>query len=344
MSSLAAARADNFYHGPDYDPKKHKSLNKMRGSHGALGDRARKLDQGILIIRFEMPFHVSCSKCGEMIAKGERFNAEKKCIGNYLSTKIWEFRMRHHCQEKIVIVTDPKNSLYQVVEGARQKVDVDAADAGVLEINDADRDKIRNDAMLALESNDDHKKRARSEAEDLREIQYINDSLHGDPYALNKTLRAQMRRAKKEDAALDEERVRLGLPASIPLLPLEDSDHVEAQIAALEKSGPSINSLVSKQRQSIMKQSIFDGGGNGAGGGSSKPKTTDRPTSAPKPTPSTSIITATTSKSMKESALAAAARILSKSSNNHLSIAPNAPTSKPSIKSKAEKLAKRVGR
>ena len=29
MSSLAAARADNFYHPPDYDPKKHKSLNKV---------------------------------------------------------------------------------------------------------------------------------------------------------------------------------------------------------------------------------------------------------------------------------------------------------------------------
>ena len=30
MSSLAAARADNFYHPPDFDPKKHKSLNKVR--------------------------------------------------------------------------------------------------------------------------------------------------------------------------------------------------------------------------------------------------------------------------------------------------------------------------
>ena len=29
MSSLAAARADNFYHGPDYDPKKHGGLNKV---------------------------------------------------------------------------------------------------------------------------------------------------------------------------------------------------------------------------------------------------------------------------------------------------------------------------
>jgi coiled-coil domain-containing protein 130 len=259
MSSLAAARADNFYHGPDYDPKQHKSLNKYRGSHGALGDRARKLDQGILIIRFEMPFHVTCIKCEEMIAKGERFNAEKKCIGSYHSTKLWEFRMRHHCQSSIVIVTDPKNSLYQVVEGARQKVDVDAKDAGVLEINDEDRERVRNDAMLALETGDAHKKRARSEAEDLRAIQEMNDEMNADPYAANKTLRNLMRNAKREDRLLDEERDRLGLPSSIPLLPLSDSNQVEASIAHLEKQGPSMSSLASKSRREILSQSIFDG-------------------------------------------------------------------------------------
>ena len=57
-----------------------------------------------------------------MVAKGERFNADKKAIGSYHSTKIWEFRMRHHCGCQFVIVTDPKNSKYVVVEGAREKV------------------------------------------------------------------------------------------------------------------------------------------------------------------------------------------------------------------------------
>jgi hypothetical protein len=30
MSSLAAARADNFYYPPDFDPVKHQTLNKVR--------------------------------------------------------------------------------------------------------------------------------------------------------------------------------------------------------------------------------------------------------------------------------------------------------------------------
>ncbi len=151
----AAARADNFYYPPSFDPNKHKSLNKVcmclrpcgdssrmkracmlfvpmhplpfpmrqfQGSHGALGKRAANLDKGVLVIRFEVPFHIICTKCNEMIAKGERFNADKKSIGAYHSTKIWEFRMRHHCGSCIVIVTDPKNSKYLVVEGAREKV------------------------------------------------------------------------------------------------------------------------------------------------------------------------------------------------------------------------------
>lgn len=34
MSSLAAAKADNFYFPPEFDPAKHKSLNKVLGRLG----------------------------------------------------------------------------------------------------------------------------------------------------------------------------------------------------------------------------------------------------------------------------------------------------------------------
>jgi hypothetical protein len=35
-----------------------------------------------------MPFKVWCEGCGSLIATGVRFNAEKKQIGNYFSTKV----------------------------------------------------------------------------------------------------------------------------------------------------------------------------------------------------------------------------------------------------------------
>lgn len=251
----------------------------------------------------------------------------------------------------MVIVTDPKNALYHVVEGAREKVEVDAADAGVLEINDADRDKIRNDAMLALESNDDHKKRARSEAEDLREIQHLNDTLHSDPYTLNKSLRAQMRLAKREDAALDEERVKLGLPSSIPLLPVEDSDRIEAQIAHLSKEGPSVRSMVSKQRQSIMEQSIFEHVVAGkrvvGGGGRLVPQQTAPPDLPSLIQPMVKLTSATrhasASEKLKEAALAICYGSRGYNKQQQINEALVQPSSsKASLKSKAEKLAKRA--
>lgn len=35
-----------------------------------------------------MPFNIWCGGCNSMIAKGVRFNAEKKQVGNYYSTKV----------------------------------------------------------------------------------------------------------------------------------------------------------------------------------------------------------------------------------------------------------------
>lgn len=96
---------------------------QFQGSHGALGDRARKLHEGILIIRFEMPFNVWCSNCRHLIGKGVRFNAEKKQIGMYLSTKIWSFSFKTPCcQSRIEIHTDPKNAEYVIVKGAQRCV------------------------------------------------------------------------------------------------------------------------------------------------------------------------------------------------------------------------------
>lgn len=41
-----------------------------------------------ILFRFEMPYNIWCGGCNSMIAKGVRFNAEKKQVGNYYSTKV----------------------------------------------------------------------------------------------------------------------------------------------------------------------------------------------------------------------------------------------------------------
>lgn len=62
----------NRYFPPDFDPKTHDTLNNYHGKH-ALGDRARKLDKGILITRFELPFNIWCGSCEAHIGMGVRF-------------------------------------------------------------------------------------------------------------------------------------------------------------------------------------------------------------------------------------------------------------------------------
>lgn len=109
---------------------------QFNGQH-PLRERAAKLDQGILVVRFEVMFDIWCGQCGELISTGRRFNADKQAVGSYHSTKIWQFTFRHHCGCKVVIQSDPKNTQYLVVEGGRRKVEsFDAKEAGTWELPD----------------------------------------------------------------------------------------------------------------------------------------------------------------------------------------------------------------
>lgn len=74
MSSLAAARADNFYYPPEWRPE-FGSISKYQGSKGA------NQYQQYGIIRFEMPFDGFCLKCNCHVSKGLRFNAKKEKEG-----------------------------------------------------------------------------------------------------------------------------------------------------------------------------------------------------------------------------------------------------------------------
>jgi len=59
----------NKYYPPDWTPDKG-SANKFVGKH-PLGDRARKIDKGILIVRFELPFNIWCEGCDNHIGMGK---------------------------------------------------------------------------------------------------------------------------------------------------------------------------------------------------------------------------------------------------------------------------------
>lgn len=254
MSSLAAARADNFYYPPEWDPKKG-GLNKFHGQH-ALRERARKIDQGILIIRFEMPFNIWCGGCESMIAKGVRFNAEKKQVGNYYSTKIWSFTMKSACcKHEIVIQTDPQNCEYVIISGARRKIEeYDAEDAETLVLPvDDDRSKLA-DPFKRLEHQEGDMKKKKEAEPVLVRLQRVSDARHSDDYALNKSLRARLRDQKKRVAEEEANSRKAGL--GIRLLPSSSED---AAAASHVKFAGKFERNRKDKRALIHASSIFSG-------------------------------------------------------------------------------------
>ncbi|TFK70304.1 DUF572-domain-containing protein [Pluteus cervinus] len=212
----------NKYYPPDYDPS-HGSLNSYRGKH-ALGDRARKIDQGILITRFELPFNIWCGTCNNHIGMGVRYNAEKKKIGAYYSTPIFSFRCKCHlCDGWFEIHTDPKNTRYVVVSGARQKDEEwNPEENGGFAIHDTEQAAAPLDPLAALEKTTDAKHHVEKvQVPRIESLQQLSEHYNADPYSLSSKVRKRFREDKKveklKQKADDELKGRYGLPETLSL-------------------------------------------------------------------------------------------------------------------------------
>ncbi|KAG4421822.1 hypothetical protein IFR04_005072 [Cadophora malorum] len=212
------------------------SGNQLHGKH-ALGARANKISQGILTVRFEMPFPIWCTTCPKptIIGQGVRFNAEKKKVGKYFSTPIFSFRMKHvACGGWIEIRTDPKNTAYVVAEGARKRdLGEDKVEEGDVKIlTQEEREALRDNAFASLEGKVDDKKRLEYSKKRLEELQDLSEKQWEDPYEQNKRLRDSFRVGRKQRekdagvAATLQDKMSLG----IELLPENDDDSRRARL------------------------------------------------------------------------------------------------------------------
>ncbi|KAF7424342.1 hypothetical protein PC9H_009649 [Pleurotus ostreatus] len=225
----------NKYYPPDYDGEKHKSLNSYRGKH-ALGDRARKIDQGILITRFELPFNIWCGTCNNHIGMGVRYNAEKKKIGNYYSTPIYSFRCKCHlCDGWFEIQTDPKNTQYVVTSGARRKEeDWNPEENGGYAVHDTEGSAAPVDPLAVLEKTTDAQKNlTQVQIPRLEGLQNVSEQYNSDPYTLSRKVRKRFREVKKaaleKEAADDSLKGRYGLPETLKLLDEAEDDAIHAK-------------------------------------------------------------------------------------------------------------------
>ncbi|KAB7503751.1 Coiled-coil domain-containing protein [Armadillidium nasatum] len=245
----------NKYYPPDYDPNRG-GLNKFVGSH-ALRERARKLHMGILIIRFEMPYNIWCDGCENHIGMGVRYNAEKKKIGMYYSTPIYQFRMKCHlCDNHFEIKTDPANLDYVIVSGARRKEqrwDPAENEQIVTEDKNVTR-KLATDAMFRLEHGVDDKDKAKEVKSIIENLEDLQNSRWKDDYSSNLALRQRFRISKKEEKTIEMKNNKLNL--NIPLLPPSKDDEKLASLLQFSQTKSGVRSIEEK-RNEIDAQSVF---------------------------------------------------------------------------------------
>ncbi|TEY70103.1 hypothetical protein BOTCAL_0111g00210 [Botryotinia calthae] len=237
------------------------SGNQLHGKH-ALGARANKISQGILTVRFEMPYPIWCTHCPKptIIGQGVRFNAEKKKVGNYFSTPIYSFRIKHiTCGGSIEIRTDPKNTAYVITEGARKR---DTGEDKVMEgdtkiLSEEERENLRNNAFASLEGKVEEKERLVGSKKRLEELQDLSEQWE-DPHEANRKLRRAFRegrKAREKEAGVAsalQDKMSLGLD----LLPEHEEDVKRAGFIEFgdRDSQININKTISKPLFEIDSQ------------------------------------------------------------------------------------------
>ncbi|CAG8348506.1 unnamed protein product [Penicillium salamii] len=185
-----------------------------------------------------MPFAVWCDNCKPhpvIIGQGVRFNAEKTKVGNYYSTPIYTFRMKHTvCGGTIEIKTDPQNTAYIVTEGGRKR---DLGEDKPLQPGEiaikpyaSNQDPAEKDPFSKLEDKIEDKTRAKTEANRILELQKARDRDWDDPYTKNQKLRQHFRQERKslekKDAAKEALKEKFSIDTEI--LDTTDADRQKA--------------------------------------------------------------------------------------------------------------------
>ncbi|EMR63985.1 putative duf455 domain protein [Eutypa lata UCREL1] len=273
------------------------SGNKVHGKH-ALGARASKLaSQGILTVRFEMPFAVWCGHCPKptIIGQGVRFNAEKRRVGSYFSSPIFAFRMRHaECGGALEIRTDPQNTAYVVTEGGKRrdtgdgKEDDDNDDLvkrsgpgePVAIMTDRERDRLRGDAFAKLETTIEDRAQLERARHRIGDLEAASSRAWEDPYARNRALRQAFR--SKRHALEEEGRAAEGLrdrmSLGIELVPASEEDARRAALvdfgdlavaaAAAAAATTNTDAPAAADKKALSKPLFGGGKGDGDGLGS----------------------------------------------------------------------------
>lgn len=255
---MGERKGQNHYYPPDFfnNPKiMAKGLNAYHGHH-ALRERGKKWEtEKILTIRFEMPYNIWCDGCKNHIGMGVRYNAEKKKVGNYYSTPIYQFRMKCHlCDNYFDIKTDPANLDYEIVSGARRQEnrwDPTQNEQIVPETKEVQR-RMFDDAMYKLEHGAKDQKAADDSKPVLSKLFQRNDDVWKDNFEANSKLRAEFRKTKKELKAIEDADNKLLSRTSLTGIKLLPESEEDRQLASLLKLNAG-KTIAEKSRERMLQ-------------------------------------------------------------------------------------------
>ncbi|RHY81117.1 hypothetical protein DYB26_015654 [Aphanomyces astaci] len=215
MSSLAAARADNFYFPPEWRPEMG-GINKFQKSH-PLGKRAKDIKDGILVVRFEMPFDVWCTHCNTHIGTA--------CTS---STTVLTYN------GIMIVQTDPEARGYKLLDGIKKKTQMDDVEWGTHDDDTLERLNapevgiaLAADPFFKLEHDEADKRVAKKRSSGLMDLIDRQDTLFSDPYKTNASLRKTFRGEKREIKRKADDAAARHL--SIPLADIHPSDVIASK-------------------------------------------------------------------------------------------------------------------
>lgn len=132
---------------------------------------------------------------------GVRYNAEKKKVGMYYSTPVYQFRMKCHlCDNHFEIKTDPANLDYEIISGARRQEnrwDPTQNEQVTPETKEVQK-RLFDDPMFKLEHGEIDKQKLEESKPGMNRLFHRNESVWKDCYEANSKLRAQFRKTKKD--------------------------------------------------------------------------------------------------------------------------------------------------
>ncbi len=239
-----------------------------------------------LILSFTLP---SGSGCGHLVGRGTRFNAHKSHVGNYMSSKIYEFIMKcRSCAKSVFrIRTNPALQSFDYIKGIQKRSSQEdgqqlsasnahltsstvgsAGGDGVLSQRRAMRGDEENPIDL-LDRQAHGQRQSITELQQLEALQKVQMVNWKDDAANNATLRAKYRMKRNAKRKRQEDAIRIGLGRGIELPEktelLSKEAKVSFAVSRMTRAAAHAKENEQKRFFNVRTQSIFWSSGHSHG-------------------------------------------------------------------------------